>query len=187
MRNLLMISFFLLSSIGFSSFISSEFNPDNKIVSQEYELMIGEFNIKDLKATKNKTWFDSSYKAYTPKADVIKKINSLINENEYYITIYMGTWCADSRRELPHLIKILKQANFNFNNLSIVGVDQDKVVQNITKKKREQLNIINVPTIIIYNNKGKEINRFIEFAQESLEEDLEKIFSNQDYKNVYDF
>jgi hypothetical protein len=46
---------------------------------------------------------------------------------------------------------------------------------------------MNVPTIIVLDENGKELNRYVEFAQESLEEDLLKILSRQSYKHVYDF
>ena len=51
-------------------------------------------------------------------------------------------------------------------------------------KYEEKMNLNRVPTIIFYKN-GKEVNRFVEFAQESLEEDIAKIVSGKDYKNSY--
>jgi thiol-disulfide isomerase/thioredoxin len=99
----------------------------------------------------------------------------------------MGTWCEDSQREFPVFIKLLDQIEFNFNNLTLVGVDEDKIVPNLSEKEREKLNVFNVPTIIVYDKNGKEVNRFVEFPQQTLEEDLLKIFSGEDYKHVYDF
>ncbi|MGO3237181.1 MAG: TlpA family protein disulfide reductase, partial [Psychroflexus halocasei] len=70
--------------------------------------------------------------------------------------------------------------------LKMVGVTQRKQIPNITDKERKELNVFNVPTIIVYKN-GQEMNRFVEYAVESLEEDLYKIMSDQDYKHSYDF
>lgn len=183
-----MTLFMILSlCLGISSFIPSEFEDYSKAGLQDYKLMLGEFKLEDLKSTVNKSWFESGYENYTPKAKVVDQIKSELATNDFHILVYMGTWCTDSRREFPHLVKILNQADFNLNNLSIVGVDRDKVVPDMTEEKRKKLNIINVPTIIVYDENGQEINRFVEFPQESLEKDLLKIFSGEDYKHVYDF
>ena len=93
----------------------------------------------------------------------------------------MGTWCEDSQRETPNFIKILKQVDFDFNNLELITVNREK----ITPQGLENgLNITNVPTFIFYKD-GKEINRIVEFPIESLEEDMINILTNKDYKHAY--
>ncbi|MFN2262218.1 MAG: TlpA family protein disulfide reductase, partial [Psychroflexus sp.] len=95
----------------------------------------------------------------------------------------LGTWCPDSRREFPRMIKILHESDFDLENIKIVGVNRDKVVPEVSEEVRETLNVNHVPTIIFYKN-GKEMNRFVEFAQENLENDVLKI--SKQIKN-YDF
>lgn len=187
MNKLVSLFIILGLSLGFSSFSSSEFTTEGKTDLQDYKLMLGDFNLEELKSTVNKTWFNSGYESYTPKAEVINQIKSELKNNEFHISVYMGTWCPDSRREFPHLIKILNQADFNLDNLRIVGVDRDKIVPNVSEVEREKLNVFNVPTLIVYDTNGNELNRFVEFPQETLEKDLLKIFSKEDYKHVYDF
>ena len=46
------------------------------------------------------------------------------------------------------------------------------------------LNIIKVPTLIFYKN-GEELNRFVEFSIVSLEEDIRKILSSEEYRDAY--
>ena len=46
------------------------------------------------------------------------------------------------------------------------------------------LNITNVPTLIFYKN-GEEMNRFVEFPNISLAEDLETIIQGKPYINPY--
>lgn len=182
------IGIFTALSLGLilTGFMSSEFATDYKMKLQNNKLILGDFKLKELKASNNKKWFDAGYKNYSLKPEVIEKIKSKVKKNDFRISVYMGTWCQDSQREFPGFIKLLDQVNFDYKNLILVGVDRDKVVPNISKKEREKLNVTNVPTIIVYSN-GKEINRFVEFPQQTLEEDLLKIFSKQDYKHVYDF
>lgn len=187
MKKTLIILSVLAIAIFTLSFTSHKLNTENKMVVQENELILGEFNLKDLKSTNNKTWFENNYKSFTPKPEIVNKIGSFVKRENFEISVYMGTWCEDSQREFPRFIKILDEVNFNYKDLTLIGVDEDKVVPNISNEKRKQLNVFNVPTIIVYDQKGKEINRFVEFPQETLEEDLLKIFSRQDYKHVYDF
>ena len=181
-----LISLSLISIIMFS-FIAVEKAASQADTLQDYELMLGEFDLEDLKATKNKAWFSTTYEEFTPAPEVVKTIKSELKNDEFNISIYMGTWCKDSRREFPHLIKLLEQADFDFQDLKIVGVARDKVVPKASEEERKQLNITNVPTIIVYDKDGQELNRFVEFAQETLEKDLLKIISGKDYKHVYDF
>lgn len=187
MRKILSLSFALAIAIGTSSYSTSKDKSFYSEIGQQNQLILGEFKLEDLKSTNNKQWFENRYKSYTPKAEVVQKIASVVKNNQFKISVYMGTWCEDSQREFPGFIKILDQINFDYKNLKLVGVDEDKVVPNISDKKRKELNVFNVPTIIVYDNSGKEVNRFVEFPQETLEEDLLKIFSRQDYKHVYDF
>lgn len=186
MKKIIALLSILVVSISSSGFMPSEFNSDIS-KSQNYKLMIGEFSLQELKTTVNKKWFNSNYESYSPKSKVVEKIKSELETDDFSITVYMGTWCPDSRREFPHLIKILDQADFNLDHFKIIGVDRDKVVPNVSADRRQELNITNVPTIIVYDSKGNEINRIVEFPQETLEEDLLKIVSGQDYKHVYEF
>ncbi|AFU67628.1 protein with tryparedoxin/glycerophosphodiester phosphodiesterase domains [Psychroflexus torquis ATCC 700755] len=178
---------YVLSVIVLGFIFCSFMSPESRQDLQNYELMLGEFNLEELKATKNKEWFNISYEKYSPNPEALKKLTSEVEKENFHIEVYVGTWCPDSQREFPQLIKLLDQVNFDMDNLKLVGVDRDKVVPNLSEAERKSLNIMNVPTIIILDENGKELNRYVEFAQESLEEDLLKILSRQSYKHVYDF
>ena len=94
----------------------------------------------------------------------------------------MGTWCGDSKRETPRLYKILDAVNFNYDNFTLITVSPQKITPSGFEKG---FNIIRVPTIIFYK-KGKEMGRFVEFAQESLEKDMLAIVSGTGYKHSYE-
>lgn len=156
------------------------------IAEQNYELMLGEFTLDELMDSRNAGWFKSTYDRYSPKPELINKISNIDDLDEITFSVYLGTWCPDSRRELPHLIKIFDKAGISHNKLKMVGVTRRKKIPNITDKERKKLNVFNVPTIIVYKD-GEEMNRFVEYAAESLEEDMYKIMSDQNYKHSYDF
>lgn len=146
--------------------------------------IIGKTSKKEILKSEHSSWYNKTYESYEPTPAIVEELSSLFKKNKFKVEVYFGTWCSDSKREVPKLIKLLEHSKFNFKNLKLVGVDRDKVIPGLSEEEREALNVFNVPTIIVYQN-GKEINRFVEYAQESLEKDLLKIFSKKPYKNSY--
>ena len=116
------------------------------------------------------TWFLNRYDKYQPSIKELRQINF----NEIKIIIFMGTWCHDSKREIPRLIKILDNLKFDQSNVEIIG---------LTKEKKGYFNdysrykITNTPTIIFYKNK-KEVGRIIEKPKETLESNMLSILVN---------
>jgi thioredoxin-related protein len=80
------------------------------------------------------------------------------------------------------LYKILELANFNFKNLELVTVNRSKKTPD---NLQNGFDIKKVPTFIFYK-KGEEIGRYVEYARETLEEDVLKIVSGEAYKHSYD-
>jgi thiol-disulfide isomerase/thioredoxin len=86
----------------------------------------------------------------------------------------MGTWCSDSRREVPRFLRILDELNFNNELLTINYVDRKK---ESPEGDISSLDIKYVPTFIFYKG-GKEIGRIIETPQITLESDFKNILYN---------
>jgi len=116
-------------------------------------------------------WYQPEFDEYTVDSVTISKVSHLINEIN--ITVILGTWCDDSHREVPRLIKILDYAGFNFDKLNLFAVDHDKKAgtENI-----DAYGVKFVPTIIFFD-KDEEIGRIIETPEASLEKDIVKILS----------
>lgn len=146
--------------------------------------IIGETSKDEILSTPHQSWFTENYQDYKPQPESVEQLKHILKKNNYRVEIYFGTWCSDSQREVPRFIKLLEKTEFNFEQLKLVAVGRDKKVPNVSKKKQKSLNIINVPTIIVYQG-GQELNRFVEYAQESLEQDMLKIFSKENYKHSY--
>ncbi|WP_196890914.1 thioredoxin family protein [Aureivirga marina] len=120
-------------------------------------------------------WFNRTFDRYKIKQDIIGNLKQ--NNSDIKMEIFMGTWCSDSRREVPRYYKILDEIDFDLNNTELIMVDYEKETYDQLQKGK---NIIRVPTFIIYEN-GKEIGRIVETPQESLEEDLNKILQKESY------
>ncbi|WP_419870888.1 TlpA family protein disulfide reductase [Chryseobacterium sp. CT-SW4] len=100
-----------------------------------------------------------------------KKINS------YNIIVFMGTWCEDSHRDFPRLMKILEEVKYPESKLTIIAVNRKKE----SPTGDEGLyNIQKVPTIIVQKY-GREIGRIIEMPTSGyIERDLVDILNKND-------
>lgn len=122
------------------------------------------------------SWFNTEYDSYEPDTELIDYIaEKLIQTN---ITVVLGTWCSDSHREVPRLLKILDYADFPDDHLTMIGVDRSKKIKGEEGKSDWEVEF--VPTIIFYID-GKEIGRIVESPQETLESDIEQIITNPEF------
>ena len=142
--------------------------------------LIGEITVRDIQESIHKDWFNNEL--YTYPVDT-ETLDDLLNNPERLksmsVTIYMGTWCSDSQREVPRFYNILRFLNVT--DFKIIGMDLDKKTP---KKLEKGMKIKYVPTFIIYEN-GKEINRIIESPVQSLEKDLISIVQAKNYTPHY--
>lgn len=155
----------------------------NKIILDTIDntmMLIGNINKEGLNGDDFIEWYQENYKAHELDTLTIKEINKKIKEVR--IKVFMGTWCSDSQREVPAFYKILNQLDFDITKLEVIAVSQEK---DTPDKLEEGFNIEYVPTIIIYKNE-KEIGRFVEFAQETLEKDILAILNESGYKHSYE-
>jgi thiol-disulfide isomerase/thioredoxin len=97
------------------------------------------------------------------------------------ILTFLGTWCEDSKREVPKFVKILESAGYPVEEVRVVSMTREK---NTPQNYEEGLDITNVPTFIFYKD-GKELNRIVEFPIEDLESDMLKILRGEPYKHAY--
>ncbi len=115
-------------------------------------------------------WFKSEYDSYKPKFPDKKEVAEKLPA--YKIVIVMGTWCPDSRREVPRFYKILDSVNFPENQVKLITVNRKK--EGLAEETKD-LNIQRVPTFIFYKN-GTEAGRIIEHPSfDRLEDDIENI------------
>lgn len=112
------------------------------------------------------------YDKYEPDETFIETLEAQLGKN-LKIDVYLGTWCSDSRNNVPKFIKILDRLETK------VPVNYYNVPRKAGKEVKyfiEDLKVERVPTFIFYRD-GKEIGRIIENPKNSLVEDfLEIIF-----------
>ena len=157
---------------------SQEFNKE--IVQEDgRKFMVGKINLEGLHNEPYQQWFHQGMKTYTVDETLVELFKKDLSE--YNIKLFLGTWCGDSKREIPRFIKILEAANFPMEQLEIIALDRRKEQYKKSPTGEEKgLNIIKVPTMIFFKN-GKEINRIVERPIASLEEDIAQIVQNKPY------
>lgn len=115
--------------------------------------------------------FMEGYRKYIVDNDQLSAIENYIYQ--YSITIVLGTWCHDSKEQVPRFYKILDKLDYNTENVGLIGVDRSKLADDIDLTL---LNIEKVPTFIFYLN-GVEKGRIIETPELTLEKNILNILS----------
>ena len=145
-------------------------------INQEIEVpdgqpfLVGQIEINALNSSTYKSWYRPNYEQYQVDTKTIASVKEALAQHK--ILLFMGTWCGDSKREVPRFIKILEAVDFTMDNLKIVALDKRKDHYKKSPGGEEWgLNIQRVPTFIFIKN-GKEVNRIIESPITSLETDI---------------
>ncbi len=163
-KNLL---FILVVLVGYEAI--GQMNSTVVDINTGEKMLMGYCDKKGLEKGVYGAYFDSQYDIYNPSDSYISKISDKIDECE--ITIVLGTWCIDSKKEVPHFYKVLNEAGYNDKRVKVIAVNKRKeaILVDIN-----DLNIERVPTMIIYKD-DKEVGRIIESPKKSHEQDLWKI------------
>jgi thiol-disulfide isomerase/thioredoxin len=143
--------------------------------SDQATWILGYFNLNILYKLPHSTWFISGYDDYKYNSDAVDKLKE-IGKSDLTIKIVMGTWCPDSRREVPRFIRVLNAVNFSPDKIRMIGVDNEK---NSPIENYDSLDIQRVPTFIIYKN-NIEVGRIIENPTTSLEQDMVNILTRNE-------
>ncbi len=147
-------------------------------------ILYGKTDIAILKTDPNNKWFDSIYHAYTPVYNETERIKSA-GVKDIRIEVFYGTWCGDSRREVPRMIKILETSGVKPAQVSLIALGgSDSLYKQSPGKEESGKGIFRVPVFIVYKN-GKEAGRINEYPVLSLEKDLYAILGGQEYVPNY--
>jgi thiol-disulfide isomerase/thioredoxin len=137
---------------------------------QQSSMLLGYFDPAGLKREPHSAWYYKGFDEYMPSSDALNSLIEISKEG-LSIKIVMGTWCPDSRREVPRFMKILNLWQFPAEKVTFIGVDVNK---QSPVAEYAGLMIERVPTFIIYKN-NIEAGRIIEVPKTSLEQDIVNI------------
>ena len=166
MKNVLAI-LVLIFTIPFVAIADDQKAPD----------LLGVISKTDLEKAPYSEWFNKSYQDYMVGGNALSSLENLLSGVE--IKIVMGTWCHDSKREVPRFYKVMSGLGNAEFDIQMIGLDRSKQAPG---NEIDGLGITNTPTFIFYRD-GKELNRIVETPVENLETDMIKILSGENYRH----
>ena len=92
------------------------------------------------------------------------------------VLLFFGTWCHDSEREVPRLVKLLETAGLNEDKLTLIALDYRK---REPEGRATKFNVRFTPTAIFLRD-GAEVGRIVERPNTSLYEDITAMFADVD-------
>jgi thiol-disulfide isomerase/thioredoxin len=137
--------------------------------------ILGYFSESRLRQEPHSAWFVKGMDEYSGNPQSIDTLKGISKEG-LSVKIVMGTWCPDSRREVPRFMRVLKETGFPADKVTLIGVDNVKFspIDNY-----DGLGIERVPTFILYKN-NVEAGRIIENPVTSLEQDMVNILARSE-------
>ena len=146
-------------------------------------ILAGHASISALQGPNYKSWFDNSYNGYTVDMTSAEQLKPLLQNK--HMEIFLGSWCGDSKREVPRMLKILQDAGMDTAKISLIFVDNStQSYKQSPQHEEKDKNIHHVPSFIIYDDK-KEMGRIIESPIISLEKNMLAILQQQPYQPNY--
>ena len=134
-------------------------------------MLLGTITIEELQQEPFDEWYQMESDGYEVDTELT---NAISDPGQYTYEVFLGTWCGDSRREVPRMEKIFSEMGIDMSNVLIVTLDRDKISPN---GEQEGKDIRYVPTLIVSKD-NQEIGRIVESPSSetaTLESDLFEI------------
>ena len=176
MKHLIAIFLLLFSVLLCGQPINRTFEQANGSVN-----ILGQATLEKLMSEPFRGWYDKNYDEYEVDTETMHDVTMPDS-----ITIFMGTWCGDSKREVPRFIKVLEKSSFSFEKLRIICLNTGfQNYKQAPEREEAGQNIHRVPTFIFHSADKKEIGRIVEEPVVSLEADFKDIMEGEPYKTYY--
>lgn len=129
-------------------------------------------------------WYAANRTSYVPDPDVTVAVRSLLGD-DVTVDVFFGTWCGDSRREVPRFVRVTEQAGVSPDRIRLIAVDNaPDAIKRSPGGEEAGLEIYRVPTFVVRRG-GEEIGRIEEHPVRSLERDLASILAREPYRSAY--
>jgi thiol-disulfide isomerase/thioredoxin len=150
--------------------------------------LLGKTSIAALRQAPFAEWFEKGFRDYTPATDILTKLSAPdVKRNLVGVSvrIFFGSWCGDSKREMPRFLKTAQMLGLKEEQIELIGVDQgDSTYKRSPTGEERAYNIFRVPTFVFLQN-GSEVQRITEYPAESHERDILTILKRQPYTPNY--
>ena len=134
-----------------------------EVMADRYRYPLGD--ISQAQLLERHEVFKRNYDAY----EVTAGIDGL--PADLKVKILFGTWCHDSEREVPRVLKLLAASGVKEESISLIALD---ILKKEPTGREKALGVKNTPTFIFFIG-GKELGRIVEQPSKSLLEDIKLI------------
>lgn len=146
-------------------------------------ILLGKSTRERLQQAPFDSWFDKNYADYIVDTVAAQRLKPLLQHKRF--VIFMGTWCGDSRREVPRIYKLLDYCGVPASQIELINLNNaDTAYKQSPGHEEKGLNIFRVPDLLVYDGKH-EIGRVIESPVASWEKDLLTIAGKESYQPHY--
>ena len=159
----------LLGALGLMA-LSTAGSAQVSSITSERPTLVGTLTRTDLQRPPFAAWFDRQYSQYQPDSEMVDRLRAPLASVS--IEVYFGTWCFDSRRQVPRLLRLLDALDFDDQRLLLVGLSDRPMEFKKAPGNPEVKRLVHrTPTIIVLRE-GTEVGRIVETPATSLEADL---------------
>lgn len=140
------------------------------------KVLFGEVTREDI--TGNIEDWDAEYGSYRPDSAAVNALRERLRGVR--LVCVFGTWCSDSKREVPRLWKVLDTAGYPESRLDMYAVGSSRFTKEMqvpedaiewSKNVKAWYDVTAVATIIVSRG-GKELGRIVEKTDTSIENDI---------------
>jgi cyclophilin family peptidyl-prolyl cis-trans isomerase len=116
------------------------------------------------------TGWQEEYDTTEPDPVALERLRSATES--YRIVTVLGSWCHDSRREVPRLVKVLDHVGTAAFSHEMIGVDRTRRIDDpeVAAFAGVERTVDLVATIVVFDAAGSELGRVIETAERPIEE-----------------
>ena len=152
-------------------------------ISQKRDYLFGIVTRDSLLKSPDVDWYSRNYEDYIPDDAVIEKLKKL-PVKDFTFDVYFGSWCGDSRRDVPRFFKIMDRMGVPAANIKLIAVGLNDQYKQAPDGETRNRGIYRVATFVV-SRQGKEINRITEHAVTTLEQDLLAMLTTSNYVSNY--
>jgi hypothetical protein len=146
-------------------------------------ILVGKGTRERLEQPPYDSWFTKNFSAYNIDTTTALQIRPSIKNKQFLL--FMGTWCGDSRREVPRIYKLLDFCGVSPAQVQLIHLsNHDSAYKQSPTHEEKGLQIIRVPTLLIMTH-NKETGRIVETPVVSWERDLLDILTGKAYTPRY--
>jgi hypothetical protein len=162
---------------------------DRSVYNQEVKdaggnpMLLGKCTRERLQQAPFNSWFVTNYADYTVDSATADRLGARLAGTHF--VIFMGTWCGDSRREVPRMFKLLDYCGVPASSIRLIMVNSsDSLYKQSPGHEEKGLNIFRVPDLLMFDD-NREMGRIVESPVVSLEKDMLALVNGDIYTPQY--